>query len=75
MATKENKLIQLFYPNVQWKLGQEDCLDRAERCVVIAEEFAIGFAEWYLNLWHTDDDSSFNDNSPQELLEIYKKTL
>ena len=42
---------------------------------VIADEFAIGFAEWYLNLWHTDDDSSFNNNSPQELLEIYKKTL
>lgn len=39
----------------------------------IADEFAIGFAEWYLNLWHTDDDSSFDDNSPQELLEIYKK--
>lgn len=35
--------------------------------------FAIGFAEWYLNLWHRDDDSSFDNNSPQELLEIYKK--
>jgi len=37
------------------------------------DEFAIGFAEWYLNLWHTDDDSSFNNNSPQQLLEIYKQ--
>ena len=42
---------------------------------IIADEFAIGFAEWYLNLWHTDDNSSFDDNSPQELLEIYKKKL
>jgi hypothetical protein len=46
MTTKENKLIQLFYPNVQWKLGQEDCLDRAERCVVIADEYAIDFYKW-----------------------------
>jgi len=38
-----------------------------------ADEFTIGFAEWYLNLWHTDDDSSFDNNSPQELLELYKK--
>ena len=52
MATKENKLIQLFYPNVQWKLGQEDCLDRAERCVVIADEFAIGFGQWLIKKEH-----------------------
>ncbi len=36
-------------------------------------KFAIEFAEWYLNLWLTDDDSSFDNNSPEELLEIYKK--
>ena len=42
-------------------------------CEKVTDEFAIGFADWYLNLWHTDDDSSFDDNSPQELLEIYKK--
>jgi hypothetical protein len=49
--------------------------DRSDECEKIAEDFAIGFAEWYLNLWHTDDDSSFDNNSPQELLQIYKKTL
>ena len=49
--------------------------DRSDECEKIAEDFAIGFAEWYLNLWHTDDDSSFDNNSPKELLEIYKKTL
>ena len=45
----------------------------AKECEKIADEFAIEFAEWYLNLWHTDDDSSFDNNSPQELLEIFKK--
>lgn len=38
-----------------------------------SDEFAIEFSEWYLNLWHTDDDSSFDNNSPKELLEIFKK--
>jgi len=71
MTTKENKLIQLFYPNVQWKLGQEDCLDRAERCVLIAEEFAIGFGE-YIDSLTTEDMGTL---SIKELLEIYKKTL
>jgi hypothetical protein len=39
----------------------------------IADEFAIDFAEWYLSLWLRDDDSSFDNYSPKELLEIYKK--
>jgi hypothetical protein len=83
MTTKENKLIQLFYPNVQWKLGQEDCLDRAIRCVLIADEFAIGFAEWMnktenrlgyhegKNKWYHFDSGKWI--TTKELLEIYKK--
>ena len=72
MATKENKLIQLFYPNVQWKLGQEDCLDRAERCVLIADEFAIGFAEWCIES-EGKDYNKYKHRNRKELLEIYKK--
>ena len=33
---KAKELVYKFYPNVQWKLGQEDCLDRAKRCALIA---------------------------------------
>ncbi len=33
---KAEELITRFYPEVQWKLGQEDCLDRAKRCALIA---------------------------------------
>ena len=38
MTPKEEakELIQKFYPNVQWKLGQEDCLKRAKNCALIA---------------------------------------
>jgi len=32
---KAKELVYKFYPNVQWKLGQEDCLDRAKRCALI----------------------------------------
>ncbi len=38
---KAKELINKFYPNVQWKLGQEDCLDRAKRCVLIAVDEII----------------------------------
>jgi hypothetical protein len=33
---KARDLVTRFYPEVQWKLGQEDCLDRAKRCALIA---------------------------------------
>jgi hypothetical protein len=32
---KADQLVKQFYPEVQWKLGQEDCLDRAKRCALI----------------------------------------
>jgi hypothetical protein len=39
----------------------------------IAEEFANGFAEWYLDLYESDDADTFCKNTMIELLEIYKK--
>jgi hypothetical protein len=33
---KAKELVYKFYPSVQWKLGQEDCLDRAKQCAFIA---------------------------------------
>ena len=33
---KAKDLVYKFYPSVQWKLGQEDCLDRAKQCALIA---------------------------------------
>jgi hypothetical protein len=38
---KAKELVDKFYPNVQWKLGQEDCLDRAKRCALIAVDEVI----------------------------------
>jgi len=39
----------------------------------IADEFAIGFAEWFLNLSKSDDWEKFDYNTNEKLLEIYKK--
>jgi len=38
MTPKEKaiSLYQSFYPQVQWKMGQEDCKDRAKECALIA---------------------------------------
>ena len=38
-----------------------------------ADEFAIGFAEWHLNLSKSDDWEKFDYNTTEKLLEIYKK--
>jgi hypothetical protein len=38
---KAKELIYKFYPSVQWKLGQEDCLDRAKQCALIAVDEVI----------------------------------
>ncbi len=40
---------------------------------MIADEFAIGFAEWHLNLSKSDDWEKFDYNTTEKLLEIYKK--
>ena len=40
---KAKDLVYKFYPNVQWKLGQEDCLDRAKQCALISVEFSRYF--------------------------------
>ena len=50
----------------------KDIADWEKVCVEIADEFAIGFAEWYLDLWNRND-KSFDNNSPKQLLQIYKK--
>ena len=45
----------------------------ATECEKIANEFAIGFAEWHLNLSKSDDWEKFDYNTTEKLLEIYKK--
>jgi len=49
-ADEAYELIQEFYPNVQWKLGQEDCLKIAKQCALITVNRLIketGSKYWY----------------------------
>ena len=46
---------------------------KVSECEKIAEEFAIGFAEWHLNLSKSDDWEKFDYNTTEKLLVIYKK--
>lgn len=50
-----------------FKLGKRFDIQNAE---VIAEEFAIGFAEWLLIIYN--EDIIYDAYSKKELLEIYK---
>jgi len=43
----------------------------ADKSVKVAEEFAIGFAEWFID----SEGKPKGEWSIKELLEIYKKTL
>ena len=40
---KAKELIEKFYPQVQWKMGQEDCMDRAKQCALIAVNEILGY--------------------------------
>ena len=46
-------------------------VDDAEQLVKVAEDFAIGFAEWFID----SEGKPKGEWSIKELLEIYKKTL
>ena len=57
---KAKELIQEFYPNVQWKLGQEDCLDRAKRCALITVNEIIKNNLEYLRDVGLHNDAALN---------------
>lgn len=65
-------LKEKFRPHAKyWDCYNDEPLkyDHENKCVKIADEFAIGFAEWLLN-----ERTGFNrETEIKELLEIYKK--
>ena len=46
-------------------------IENAKQCEKIADEFAIGFAEWLVIRYN--EDIIFDEYTTKELLEIYKK--
>jgi hypothetical protein len=45
---KARELVLKFYPEVRWKLGQEDCIKRAKNCALIAVDEILSIKLlWY----------------------------
>jgi hypothetical protein len=69
-------LKEKFRPHAKyWDCYNDEPLkyDHENKCVKVADEFAIGFAEWFLNLSKSDDWEKFDYNTNEQLLKIYKK--
>jgi hypothetical protein len=67
-------LKEKFRPHVRyWDCYNDEPLkyDHENKCVKIADEFAIGFAEWLLIIYN--EDIIYDAYTKKELLEIYKK--
>ena len=64
---KARDLVYRFYPRVQWKLGQEDCLDRAKQGALIA----VDEVKWFhQRLFYLTEGSIFD-----KYLEDVKKEI
>ena len=51
---------------------QDACHDRSDECVIVAEEFAINFANWYHFMIEQTDNLN-KRFTPKELIEMFKK--
>ena len=64
------------FKKIEIKLGENNTTNlvdvEAKECEQIADDFAIGFAEWYRKISPIMDKKYIGKNS-KELLEIYKK--
>lgn len=64
-------LIDRFYPHVQWKLGQEDCLQRAKECAIVAVDEIWNIVEGYedsLSASQTSDAIEYWHEVKKEIL-------
>jgi len=64
------KINNYISDNAHWLID-----DAKEMEKQLQNELSIGFAEWYLNLYESDDSITFCNNTINELLEIYKQQI
>lgn len=64
---KAKELVYKFYPNVQWKLGQEDCLQRAKNCALIAVDEILTYQEQLLQNYKVKLENSYWYKVQQEI--------
>ena len=71
---KSKELITKFMPHVRWKMGQEDCLDRAKECALVAvDEIYFGIYNYLKNtneLQNCDREFSYWELVKQEIQKL-----
>lgn len=61
--------VEIMFEGQTGQLRYDELNNASKLCVEIAENFAMGFFEWYMS----NDTGKYE--STKQLLEIYKKTL
>lgn len=70
MTPKEKavSLYESFYPQVQWKMGQEDCKDRAKQCSLIAVDEIIEALDFdWMEVQNLDREHDYWNKVKQEI--------
>ena len=65
--------VEIMFENQIGSLKYDELSEASNHCETIAEDFAIGFAEWFLHLFKTNQWETFSSNTNEKLLEIYKQ--
>lgn len=62
--------VEIMFENQIGKIKYDELCEASNQCEKVAEDFAIGFAEWLLDRFTF---KNFIHKDLKELLEIYKK--
>ena len=71
--TLKEKITDEYIWTTEPIMDAEEVSESVDKMIVIADDFAIGFAEWYEEEILAKGDYNMIDKSKIELLEIYKK--
>jgi len=69
--TLKEKITDEYIWTTEPIMDAEEVSESVDKMIEIADEFAIGFAEWLLIIYN--EDIIYDAYSKKELLEIYKK--
>lgn len=64
--------VEIMFENQIGILKYDELCEASNQCVLIAESFAINFANWYEFMLRQSDNLN-NRFTPKELIEMFKK--
>jgi hypothetical protein len=68
--TLKEKITDEYIWTTEPIMDAEEVSESVDKMIVIADEFAIGFADWLITIYN--EDVIYSEYSKEELLEIYK---